>query len=321
MAELTYTKLRFDDLNGWADDNHRAALDVFCNTCSNAMLLKLCEIAGTAPVARGFFEDHFCPVLIEDGAPMVFTGYYEPELNAARTQDATFCYPIYGVPDDLDPDNPYYTRRQIDADESLANRGLEIAWLSDPVDLFFLQVQGSGRLRLPDGGTMRVGFGAKNGHPYTSIGKALIARGIFDADSVSPDAIRAWVHENGDAGRALLWENESYVFFREVSEVPADQGPIGAMNKSVTEGRTIAVDPDVNHLGLPVWIEKQGLSPMNRLMVAQDIGSAIKGAQRADIFFGTGADAGKLAGQVKDGGRMVVLMPNAMADLLVKGQV
>ena len=317
MAELRYTKLRFEDLKGWADDNHRAALDVFCNTCDDKVLL---DLAGTAPVARGFFEDHFCPVLIEDGAPAMFTGYYEPELDASRTNTPTFCYPIYAVPDDLEPDTRYYTRRQIDEDGPISGRGLEIAWLADPVDLFFLQVQGSGRLRLPDGGMMRVGFGAKNGHPYTSIGKTLIARGVFDASSVSPDAIRAWVHDNGDAGRALLWENESYVFFREVSEVPVDQGPIGAMNKSVTSGRTVAVDPDIIPLGLPVWIEKHGALPMDRLMVAQDIGSAIKGAQRADIFFGTGAGAGKQAGQIKDGGRMVVLMPNALADHRVKGQ-
>jgi membrane-bound lytic murein transglycosylase A len=318
MAGLRYTKLGFDDLKGWADDNHRAALDVFRATCIDAMLG---ELAGTTPVARGFFEDHFCPVLIEDGAAAMFTGYYEPEMDAARTKTETFRHPVFAVPDDLDPNVPYHTRRQIDEDGPLSGRGLELAWLADPVDLFFLQVQGSGRLRLPDGSMMRVGFGAKNGHPYTSIGKALIARGVFDASNVSPEKIRAWVYENGDAGRALLWENESYVFFREVSEVPSDQGPLGAMNKPVKQGRSIAVDPDVTPLGLPVWIEKQGNFPVNRLMIAQDIGSAIKGAQRADIFFGTGADAGKQAGLVKDGGRMVVLMPIAMADRLVGGQV
>jgi membrane-bound lytic murein transglycosylase A len=321
MAMLSYTKLRFEDLEGWTDDNHRAALDVFLTSCGDSIMADLCDVAGTAPVARGFFEDYFHPVLIQDSQAAVFTGYYEPEIDAVRSPDATFRYPVYAVPDDLAADKPYYTRGQIDKDRPFAGRGLEIAWLADPVDLFFLQVQGSGRLRQPDGSVMRVGFGAKNGHPYTSIGKALVARGIFDADSVSPAAIRAWVHENGDTGTALLWENESYVFFREVSEVPADQGPLGAMNTPVTAGRTVAVDPDVTPLGLPVWIEKQGLSPMNRLMIAQDIGSAIKGAQRADIFFGTGAEAGRLAGQVKDGGRMVVLMPTTMADRLTKGRV
>jgi membrane-bound lytic murein transglycosylase A len=182
--------------------------------------------------------------------------------------------------------------------------------------VFFLHVQGSGRLRLSDGNVMRVGFGAKNGHPYTSIGKALIARGVFGADSVSPEAIKAWVQQNGQAGRALLWENESYVFFREVSEVPADKGPLGAMNRSITQSRSIAVDPAFVTLGAPVWIEKQGAEPMNRLMIAQDTGSAIKGAQRADIFFGTGDEAGAQAGKIKDGGRIVVLMPKTMAHRL-----
>ena len=189
MAGLCYTKLRFEDLKGWSDDNHRAALDVFRITCADKALS---DLAGTAPVARGFFEDHFCPVLIEDGTPAMFTGYYEPELNASRTKTSTFCYPVYAVPDDLDQGKPYHTRRQIEVDQPFADRGLEIAWLADPVDLFFLQVQGSGRLLMPDDGTMRVGFGAKNGYPYTSIGKALIARGVFDAHNISPDAIRAF---------------------------------------------------------------------------------------------------------------------------------
>ena len=314
MADLTYTHLSFEDLQGWADDDHRAALDVFRLTCADGPAAALCDLAATAPVARGFFEEHFTPVLIEDGTPMLFTGYYEPELAGSRNRDATYCYPLYGVPDDLDPDTPYLTRREIE--EGRALDSYEIAWLADPVDLFFLQVQGSGRLRLPDGSMMRVGFGAKNGHAYTSIGKLLVERGVFAADKISPEAIRAWVRENGTAGRALLWENESYVFFREIGDVPAEDGPLGALGRSVTARRTLAVDPSVTPLGLPVWIEKHGGAPMHRLMVAQDTGSAIKGAQRADIFFGTGDAAGKLAGQVKDTGRMVVLVPNFAGDVV-----
>ena len=309
MADLKYTKLSFEDLKGWADDDHRAALDVYGTTAPQALR----ERAAIAPVARGFFEQDFCPVLIEDGADMVFTGYYEPEFAARRTPDSTYCHPIYGTPADLDPEEPYHTRREIDQDATLADQGLELAWMADPVDLFFLQVQGSGRLRLPDGKMMRVGFSAKNGHPYTSVGKTLIARGEFLPDDVSPEAIRAWISENETAGRALLWENKSYVFFKEITEIPADQGPLGAMGHSVTAGRSIAVDPAITPLGAPVWIETNGITPMHRLMVAQDIGSAIKGAQRADIFFGSGEGAGKLAGQVNDGGRMIVLIPRGMA--------
>ncbi|MCK0097218.1 MltA domain-containing protein [Yoonia sp. F2084L] len=320
MAEPTYTQLTFDELRGWQDDDHRAAFDVFTNTCrdlDDRQWAVLCEFAKTNPEPRGFFEKFFRPVLIEDGEPMLFTGYFEPQLPGSRERGDAYQYPIYGVPDDLVRGEPYFTRREIDEDRPLVGRGLELAWLTDPVDLFFLQVQGSGRISLPDGSMMRVGYGGKNGRNYSSVGMALVDRGVFEPHQVSAAVIRNWVRKNRKQGRELLWENESYVFFREVSEVPADRGPLGAMNRSITQGRTVAVDPEYVTLGAPVWIEKDGATPMNRLMVAQDTGSAIKGAQRADIFFGTGAEAGLEAGKIKDGGRMVVLMPATMAHRVV----
>ena len=320
MAEPTYTQLRFDDLNGWAADDHQAALDVFLNTCRDMRDIEwdvLCAFLETDPSPRAFFEKFFVPVLIEDGEPMVFTGYFEPELPGSRVRGDDYLYPIYAVPDDLTPGEPYFTRRQIEEDRPLDGRGLELAWLTDPVDLFFLQVQGSGRIRLPDGSLMRVGYSGKNGRNYSSVGMALVDRGIYELHQVSAAVIRNWVRQNRDEGRALLWENESYVFFREVSEVPAELGPLGAMNRSITTGRSIAVDPAFVTLGSPVWIEKEGAAPMNRLMVAQDTGSAIKGAQRADIFFGTGDEAGRDAGAIKDAGRMIVLMPATVAHRVV----
>lgn len=320
MAEPTYKRLTFDDLNGWAADDHQAALDVFRNTCHDMRDLEwqvACDFLATEPNPRDFFEKFFAPILIEDGEPMMFTGYFEPELPGSRVRGDAYQHPIYAVPDDLVSGEPYHTRREIDVDHPLANRGLELAWLTDPVDLFFLQVQGSGRIRLPDGSMMRVGYGGKNGRSYSSVGMELVRRGIFEQHQVSASVIRNWVRKNRTEGRALLWENESYVFFREVSEVPAALGPLGAMNRSITQFRSIAVDPAFVTLGSPVWIEKEGADPLNRLMIAQDTGSAIKGAQRADIFFGTGEDAGLDAGRIKDGGRIVVLMPAAMAHRLV----
>ncbi|SFR53834.1 membrane-bound lytic murein transglycosylase A [Yoonia tamlensis] len=304
MAGLTYEKQSYADLNGWAADDHQAALDVFLNTSPT-----WADRALAAASPRTFFEDHFQPVLITDSAPMVFTGYFEPELIGSREQTAQFNIPVYGMP----ADPAEFSRRQIEEDAPFADQGLELAFLSDPVDLFFLQVQGSGRISLPDGTMLRLGYAGKNGRDYTSVGKILIARGVAD---VNPDTIRKWVHDNGAAGQALLWENESYVFFREITETLADQGPIGAMGKSITAGRSIAVDPACTPLGAPVWIERHA---MQRLMVAQDTGSAIKGAQRADIFFGTGARAGELAGQVNDGGRMITLLPHADAQRLCGG--
>ena len=156
---------------------------------------------------------------------------------------------------------------------------------------------------------IRVGYEGANGHPYSSIGQELVRRGVYQAHQVSAQVIANWVRRNPQEGEELLFTNESYVFFREVSEVPADKGPLGAMNRSVTPMRSIAVDPAHVPLGAPVWIEKEGASPLRRLMIAQDTGSAIKGAQRADIFIGTGDQAGRIAGRIKDRGRMIVLVP------------
>lgn len=312
MADLTYTFLSYDDLNGWAEDDHEAALTVFLKTCPDIQRTEwrtICDIAQTQPSARDFFETLFQPVLIEDGEPMLFTGYFEPEIAGSLEKSDTFAYPIYRLPPDLRPGQTYLSRREIEEDQALAGQGLEIAWLADPVDLFFMQVQGSGRIVLPNGDRLRVGYGGKNGRNYSSVGQMLVSRGILSASDVSADEIRAWVRRNPLDGQRLLWRNESYVFFRELADLPADAGPLGAMSRSVTPMRSLAVDPAITILGAPVWMEKQGADPLNRLMVAQDTGSAIKGAQRADIFFGTGADAGFAAGAIKDGGRMVVLMP------------
>lgn len=311
VAETTHTLLTFDDLEGWAEDDHAAALSTFRNTCmdfDDPDWTTLCAIAGEAEDARGFFEMFFKPILIEDGEEMLFTGYFEPELRGALTRDETYRYPIYRVPPELG-DDPWHSRRKIEEEGVLDGRGLEIAWLSDPVDLFFLQVQGSGRIRLPDGSRIRVGYGGNNRRPYSSVAAELVSRGVYQEHEVSADVIRSWVNRNPKDGQELLWNNESYVFFREVTHVPASQGPLGAMNRSITALRSIAVDPEFTPLGAPVWIEKAGAEPMQRLMIAQDTGSAIKGAQRADIFYGTGSAAGRRAGRIRDGGRMVVLLP------------
>ena len=314
MAGTRYDILSFDALKGWAADDHRAALDVFCKTAdliTDPYWQAVCHLAPTCTDPRGFFELYFTPVLISDGAPMLFTGYFEPEFSGSRVADTKHKHPIYALPPDLPAGT---TRREIEEGRLLAGR--ELVWLSDLVDAFFLHVQGSGRVRLPDGSVLRLGFAGKNGLPYTSVGKELVARGIARADQVSADFIRTWVTRNPDAGRALLWVNDSYVFFRELTGLPDDAGPFGAMKRSVTAERTIAVDPAFTPLGAPVWIEKQGQEAINRLMVAQDKGSAIKGAQRADIYFGTGPLAGDRAGRVKDAGRMVTLMPTAVAQRL-----
>jgi len=305
----------FDDLQGWHADDHARALAAFLETCGDLKApdwAPLCRIAEQTGDARAFFETFFQPIVIEDGADALFTGYFEPEIRAARDRSEDYAYPIYATPPDLTPGTPWLSRAEIAAG-ALEGQGLEIAYAADPVELFFLQVQGSGRLRLPDGGVIRIGYNAKNGHEYRSIGRELIRRGDLPEHRVSARAIQDWVRDNGEVGQTILNHNPSFVFFRVIDHVPPEKGPLGAMNRSITAGRSIAVDPEYVPLGAPVWIEKGGRDPIRRLMVAQDTGSAIKGAQRADIFYGTGSGAGAEAGRIRDPGRMVVLLPVELA--------
>jgi membrane-bound lytic murein transglycosylase A len=307
----SYSILGFEDLEGWEDDDHDAALQVFRNTCIDLNAPDwgaLCAAAQDQQNGRTFFELFFRPVMVSDGNEGLFTGYFEPELDGSRTRTARYRYPVYRLPPEA-KGGSWISRRQILTSGVMEGRGLEIAWVDDPVELFFLQIQGSGRIRLPGGGFIRVGYAGANGHSYRSVGQELVRRGIFEPHQVSAQVIKSWVRRNPGAGMELLYHNPSYVFFREVNQVPAHMGPLGAMNRSITTLRSIAVDPKFTPLGAPVWIEKDGANPMRRLMVAQDTGSAIKGAQRADIFMGTGDDAGRTAGRMKDPGRMIVLMP------------
>lgn len=305
--------LDFESLDGWAQDDHRAALVAFMETCETlqddwAPICRLAADAGaTDASARAFFELMFKPVQIGN-PPALFTGYYEPELRGSSSRTPRFAYPIYARPPELQDGQVYYDRAAIERG-ALRGRGLEIAWLEDSVEVFFLHIQGSGRIRMTDGRVIRVGYAGRNGHAYRSVGQEMVARGTLTADEVSAQGIKSYVRSNPVTGNDLLNVNPSYIFFRNIGDLPADKGPIGAMGRSITSLRSVAIDPAYTPLGAPVWIEKDGNTPIRRLMVAQDTGGAIKGAQRADIFFGTGAQAGEAAGTVKDGGRMIVLLP------------
>lgn len=314
--------LAFDDLRGWDSDDLGAAMDVFLETCPDMKdpeWASLCALAQQGPDPRSFFEIFFRPVLITDNTPAMFTGYYEPELHGSRYPTGRYRFPLYRKPPEVSAGAPWRSRAEIEEESLLVNRGLEIAWVDDPVDVFFLQIQGSGRVRLQDGSALRVGYGGSNGHDYRSIGSELVRRGVYKAHQVSAQVIKNWVRRNPEEGRMLLHHNPSFVFFRELRNVPAEKGPLGAMNRSVTAMRTLAVDPSYTPLGAPVWLEKGGKHPLQRLMVAQDTGSAIKGAQRADIFYGTGEAAGRRAGRIRDTGRMIVLLPIEKALALAPG--
>lgn len=303
---MKITELGFGDLEGWALDDLSEAMSVFRVTAADIPGEAWRRIAARATEfpaadARGFLESAFRPVMIEEGAEPVFTGYFEPELLGSPVEDEVYRWPVHGLPED-----PCAHDRAAIVAGALGGRGLEIAWLADAAEAFFLQVQGSGRVVLPGGEVLRLNYAGANGRPYRSIGKELVARGVFAAGTVTAEGIKDWIRANPEAGREVMDLNPSYVFFRVLEGLPPGAGPLGCMGRPLTALRSVAVDPRVVTLGAPVWIEAGGLW---RLMVAQDRGGAIRGAQRADVFFGTGAEAGRRAGAFHHPGRMVVLEP------------
>ena len=284
-----------------------------------------CDAAKTATDARGFFRDQFETVQVGEGKAFA-TGYYEPEIAGSRTAIANGA-PVYAVPKDLVEVDlgkfsdalkgkkvrgrvegqslvPYFDRGEIEAG-ALAGRGLEIAWAANPIEMFFLQVQGSGRLKLPDGSVMRIGYAGQNGRDYTAIGRVMKDRGLFGAGQpVTMQAIVAWLRANPEEGRAIMRENKSYVFFRELT----GPGPLGALNLPVIARGSVAADPLFVPLGAPVFLTMDR-AEASGLWVAQDTGGAIKGANRFDTFWGAGDDAATIAGGMTARGTAMLLLP------------
>jgi membrane-bound lytic murein transglycosylase A len=288
--------------------------------------------------ARAFFEAHFVPMEVRpEGGGTFFTGYYEPIVAGSRTETGVFRTPLYRPPPDLveiDPDDPppgieagyrfaqrtadgfapYYDRGQIQRG-ALRGQGLEIAWVADPVDAFFIHVQGAARLRLDGGGEMRVTYAAKSGHPYTAIGRELLAMGALPKGGATMQAIRAWAAAHPDATPDLLARNRSFIFFREAPVADPALGPVAAAKVPLTAGRSLAVDRLVHSFGVPVYVEATlpDGTPWQRLMVAQDTGSAIVGPARGDIFVGCGDIAGAIAGALQSRGRFILFWPREAA--------
>jgi membrane-bound lytic murein transglycosylase A len=285
--------------------------------------------------ARSYFEQWFQPFKVSAGSASegLFTGYFEPLLNGSRNQGGRYTTPLYRRPPELvmvdlgrfradlarqriagvvrdGRLDPFPPRAEIEAG-ALSGRDLELVWVDDPADAFFLHIQGSGRVRLADGGEMRVGYAGANGHPYTAIGRVLIERGEIEREDVSMQSIRGWLASHPDDARALMSENASYIFFREIE----GEGPIGSQGVALAPGRSLAVDPAFVPLGLPVWLDAADPidteARIRRLMVAQDTGGAIKGAVRGDVFWGHGDDAARRAGVMKSPGIYFLLIPRA----------
>lgn len=351
QARIGFEPIAFTDIAGWSDDDHAKAFTALLRSCrkksaKDTPQAEACAAAVdlaaagvvTREAARTFFETHFAPFrVVQDIKPGLVTGYYEPEVDGSRTKKGRFQTPVYARPKDLvavrpdefrakyngeltsmreTPDGlvPFYTREEIEKG-ALKGRDLEILYLDEPVELFFMQIQGSGRVRLPDGSRVRLGYASKNGHPYTSIGKALVARGEGTPKSMTMDGIKNWIKADADRGKRLMWENKSYVFFEERKGASALDGPVGAQGVALTDGRTLAVDPSYHALGTPIFVVAEKLKdeekkPFRRLMIAQDVGSAIKGPERGDIYWGSGDKAGDIAGSTMAKAVFIVLKPS-----------
>jgi len=303
MPEAVPEDLR--GLPGWTGAGLGPALDAYGRSAD--LLGGDWPRPGVADDPAAFFLDHFTVAPPQAGR---LTGYFEPELPASPVRTGRFRHPLHAPPPDLPGDRPWLSRAEIDAGTALA--GLEIAWLDDPLEAFLVHVQGSARLRFPDGRVLRVGHAAKNGHPYRSIGAELVRREAVPADALTLDAIRAWCRANPAGTGPLLAHNPSYIFFG-LRDVAPDEGPVGTMGRPVSEGRSLAVDPAHVPLGAPVWIGPgvAGVSPV--LCVAQDTGSAIRGPGRADLFCGSGAEAGQRAGQLNAPVTLWPLLPKGVA--------
>ena len=319
------TPVRFDQLPGWAEERPAEAVAPFLAGCArldpavHPRLPALCDRARSLPpgdnaAARAFFEQGFQPHLASgEGSPQgLVTGYYEPEFRASRARGGEYQTPLLRRPRGHAAGQVLPTRAQINRG-ALARQGLEMLWVADPVDAFFLHIQGSGRARLPDGGVVRVGFDGKNEQPYVPIGRVLVDRGEMKLDEVSMQSIRAWLKAHPAEAEAVMDQNPSYIFFREVGGLAPEQGPPGTQGVPLAPMRSVAVDRGYIPLGTPVWLDSLDpltpATPLRRLMVAQDTGGAIRGPVRADLFFGWGAEAEERAGRMRQPGSLYVLLP------------
>jgi len=351
-AAAQYLPVPFAAIPGWAGASLNPGLRAFgagCGRLAGGPLQRACEALGGRQIedeaaARRFVETTFdaWAIVSADGADEgLVTGYYEPVLAGSRTRNERFGVPVYGIPADLIAVElgsvypelkgmrlrgrvqgnrllPYWTRAEID--ERNGSGAPIVAWVEDPVELFFLQIQGSGQIELATGERLRLGYGDQNGHPYRSLGRFLVQRGEMTLDQASMQGIKAWAAANPRKLREALAANPSYVFFRESPAAKAGagdlSGPIGTLGAPLSAGYSIAVDPRSVPLGAPVYLATTwplSTQPLERLVAAQDTGGAIRGAIRADFYWGSGAEAGVLAGRMRQRGRMWLLWPRGEA--------
>ena len=332
LSGATLHAIAWQDLPRWKDDDHLAAFQAFLETAcaqveqrtplraampADDAFIKIASLALSLEItnqdqARTFFEMYFIAYRISPFEGRGFlTAYYEPEVEASFEQNDLYPVPLYAKPDDLTEN--YFTRAEIE-DGALNGRGLERLYLKNPVDLFFMQVQGSGKARLPDGSKRRIQYAGRNGRPYVTIAKVLIAEGHLTLTEAHAEGVKAWLKAHPDDARRIMRLNTSYIFF-DVLDDDGATGPVGGAATHLIPNRSIAIDRTIWPYGLPFYIEAElpdghgGVESMARVMIAQDTGSAILGPARADLFMGSGGEAGKRAGLIRHRGEFTVLWP------------
>lgn len=329
----------FSTLPGWAQDHTAAALATFVLSCQTiahmppdqqlggddmaqaaagqaGLWQTSCTAAEAVPpgddaAAKTFFESNFTLYAVPGQA--LITGYFEPEYPGAKNLSHGYTVPLYDKP--ADPDLAALPRAAID-NNALYRKAPVTAYLSNPVDAFMLQIQGSGRILLPNGQILRVGYDGQNGQPYTPIGRILVQNGDLQPQDVSFQSISAWLKANPDQAQGIMEQNTRYVFLRPLGPLPDNQGAPGALNVPLTAGRSLAIDKSIIPLGTPVFVATTDPitnAPLQHLTIAQDIGGGIQGANRADLFFGAGPDAEATAGSMQQPGQLYVLLPNPPA--------
>lgn len=338
--KLTLRLSRFERLEGWDQDHIAAALPAFLKSCGQITARTdaepfdsvtkssdfgmvgdwraLCVQAAALPAedvaARNFFETGFTPLLAGNNGNTegLFTGYYEIILNGSLRREGPYQTPIYRPP----PNPKAYSRAQID-DGALAGKGLELLWVDDPIGAYFLQIQGSGVARLTNGKTVRLGYDGGNGHPFVSVARLLVERSQVLLKDMTMETLRKWIASHGAAGKALMREDPSFVFFKLVS----GDGPYGSERVILTPKRSMAVDRRFIPLGMPLWLgatERFTTGTIEQLVIAQDTGGAIKGPVRGDLYWGSGDSAGREAGAMNARGQYTLLVPNAVAERAVR---
>lgn len=342
----------YKNMPHWQRDDHLQAFKAFRMSCAYYLARKnrsgrtdykrlaICKRTVRANIthkasAKAFFERNFRPHKVINHSSLL-TGYYEPEISGSRQKTAEYTIPVHRRPKDLvslikERDRaaknhqltfmrrngktlePYLTREAIERG-ALDGQGLDLIYLKDQVDAFFMHIQGSARIILTDGSTIRVGYDGKNGHPYRSIGKHLKKDYKFKGSQLRLESVKKWLRDNKTEGQKVMWHNKSYIFFRELDAAQGKHGPLGAEGVSLTPRRSLAIDGSYHQLGMPIWLDVPSLSHhgargFHHLMIGQDVGSAIKGSARGDIFWGSGDAAGIVAGGTKHKGRFTVLLP------------